>query len=73
MSAFESLKWVSFGWCRLFEASFTFKNHHNPPYCKKTYRAAQRTHHIAHTLDPKLLPEIENVACVGSAKGCRVR
>jgi hypothetical protein len=32
MSAFESLKWVSFGWCRLFEASFTFKNHHNPPY-----------------------------------------
>ena len=23
MSAFESLKWVSFGWCRLFEASFT--------------------------------------------------
>ena len=34
MSAFESLKWVSFGWCRLFEASFTFKNHHNPPYIR---------------------------------------
>ena len=39
MSAFESLKWVSFGWCRLFEASFTFKNHHNPPYFELKHRA----------------------------------
>ena len=32
LSAFESLNWVSLGWCRLFEASFTLKKHHNPPY-----------------------------------------